>query len=726
MCRALLVVVALAGCAIEDDLVECPGDLLCPAASVCDTVHGGCISPEQATACEGLADQTACTAGAVKGYCLDSVCVDPGCGNHVVDPGELCDDGNRDDGDGCASTCLSAERCGDGVMDASRGESCDDGNAMSRDGCDSSCGVETREWTVEPLGPARANAHHMTWDPLHQRVIMVSDSYVWAWTGTRWEALSYDVPHLGDVFDVIWDGGRNKLVSIGANASTGDNLNPTPARGIIHEWDGTTWTPRPSSGAPNVTLEQESLAVTYDPVRQRVIAVSYQALSGEARALSLDTSTMQWTDVSVPPALTAISRGFGLAFDEARGVIVVVIAGDASTTPVVIEWNGSAWSTPVSAPMRALRGWTIGYDAVRHSVVALGAEPVGTVAPVDAWNGAAWAAVTTVPRGRAAPAYAVDRNRNTSVVFGGNSYYESDDVFEYGLGDPAPVPPSTPPAGVERQCAFDEGKRRVVCVGIPGSYLSSPVTWIWDGGWSRGPDPGAYITAIAYDPSRGGVVSWSEGLRVLRDDAWQLTPVAFLNFNAYAMSFDPLARHLVMPGEPTFFGGPMTYFIEADDTLASFSSLPIMSVAYDARNAVTVGIDNDRDCRELRDTTWTLAVGPGNVSRVVANQRRGSVEYYSPGLPILEHLDTRWIQSDDVPPLPVDGNVLMDQRTGELHVIGQDRNSRFWMTRRWISATPLESCADGEDVDGDGLSGCADPDCFVDCSPLCPPYATCP
>ena len=29
----------------------------------------------------------------------------PGCGNHSVDPGEECDDGNTEDGDGCTSTC---------------------------------------------------------------------------------------------------------------------------------------------------------------------------------------------------------------------------------------------------------------------------------------------------------------------------------------------------------------------------------------------------------------------------------------------------------------------------------------------------------------------------------------------------------------------------------------------------------------------------------------------
>lgn len=36
------------------------------------------------------------------------------------------------------------------------------------------------------------------------------------------------------------------------------------------------------------------------------------------------------------------------------------------------------------------------------------------------------------------------------------------------------------------------------------------------------------------------------------------------------------------------------------------------------------------------------------------------------------------------------------------------------MTR--TSSTPLESCRPGEDLDGDGLAGCDDPDCYWACA----------
>lgn len=61
------------------------------------------------------------------------------CGNGVLDPGEACDDGNHEDGDGCTSRCLDP-KCGNGVRDD--GEACDDGNLIPADGCSALCEVD--------------------------------------------------------------------------------------------------------------------------------------------------------------------------------------------------------------------------------------------------------------------------------------------------------------------------------------------------------------------------------------------------------------------------------------------------------------------------------------------------------------------------------------------------------------------------------------------------------
>jgi cysteine-rich repeat protein len=62
----------------------------------------------------------------------------PDCGDNVVEPGEECDDGNEQSGDGCDSECLTElNACGDGQLNET--EICDDGNTLSGDGCRADC-----------------------------------------------------------------------------------------------------------------------------------------------------------------------------------------------------------------------------------------------------------------------------------------------------------------------------------------------------------------------------------------------------------------------------------------------------------------------------------------------------------------------------------------------------------------------------------------------------------
>ena len=94
------------------------------------------------------------------------------CGNGEVAPSvEDCDDGNSTDGDGCSSNCtiesgfacdqgpaagpcesggagsvVPLPACGDGSIDANEGEICDDQNTDNGDGCSSICQVEDM-WT---------------------------------------------------------------------------------------------------------------------------------------------------------------------------------------------------------------------------------------------------------------------------------------------------------------------------------------------------------------------------------------------------------------------------------------------------------------------------------------------------------------------------------------------------------------------------------------------------
>ena len=62
--------------------------------------------------------------------------VNAACGDGVVQTGEMCDDGNDNESDGCTSLCRPPE-CGDAIV--STGEQCDDGNDNETDDCTSAC-----------------------------------------------------------------------------------------------------------------------------------------------------------------------------------------------------------------------------------------------------------------------------------------------------------------------------------------------------------------------------------------------------------------------------------------------------------------------------------------------------------------------------------------------------------------------------------------------------------
>jgi cysteine-rich repeat protein len=64
---------------------------------------------------------------------------EPFCGDGMVDDGEACDDGNRDDEDHCLNCVLAT--CGDGHVEAGV-EACDDGNQVDDDACTNNCGSQ--------------------------------------------------------------------------------------------------------------------------------------------------------------------------------------------------------------------------------------------------------------------------------------------------------------------------------------------------------------------------------------------------------------------------------------------------------------------------------------------------------------------------------------------------------------------------------------------------------
>jgi cysteine-rich repeat protein len=67
-----------------------------------DTTTGPCTQ----AGCECNDSEGSCDPGLA---CIEGSCTMPVCGNSIVEAGEQCDDGNRDDGEGCDADCTYTE-----------------------------------------------------------------------------------------------------------------------------------------------------------------------------------------------------------------------------------------------------------------------------------------------------------------------------------------------------------------------------------------------------------------------------------------------------------------------------------------------------------------------------------------------------------------------------------------------------------------------------------------
>jgi cysteine-rich repeat protein len=114
------------------------GDALAHTTDICNA--GFVEPPFTVTVPIGAGIGEICDDGnSVEGDGCDSNCTVSACGNGVQSPDEACDDGNTANGDGCNALC-AVPACGDGIVDSN--ESCDDGNTLPDDGCNAACDWE--------------------------------------------------------------------------------------------------------------------------------------------------------------------------------------------------------------------------------------------------------------------------------------------------------------------------------------------------------------------------------------------------------------------------------------------------------------------------------------------------------------------------------------------------------------------------------------------------------
>jgi cysteine-rich repeat protein len=759
----LTITIALAlGACVQPGVVHCDDGRTCPAGTVC-AMGGICALPVQLAACDGLADGVACSFPGSTGVCELGVCIPIGCGNGTRDPDEVCDDGNRDSGDGCSSDCQSNELCGDTEANPFLGEECDDGNRIDHDGCSSTCLEEKPRWTRIDTGPPSVRrGAMMAYDSLRKRVVLFGgtgpgNAYLndtWEWDGVRWTKIETPAsPPPRQAGAMAFDPNRGRILLFGGLGSG--------ALADTWEYVGTTWYPIPATSSPTARYAH---ALAYDGTRKRLVLVG-----GTTVATTYgDAYTWEGDRWQPAPSLPSVRMDHALAYDPIRGQLVLFSGRVSTSMPAVDDaWalDATGWiPLPASGRPRSAAG--AAFDVANGRILVYGGSSdgnqVSAESTVSAWDGTAWSTVTipAPPSPRTQTSVAYDIAKRELVVFGGylsNFEYDNNTFALATSWRSAPIPPR--PAASEISATWDFERNSALVVGsyesaetlaqtyrwdggftpltagptkrlapllardkdeivLTGGRLpgvgSALDTWTWDGSWTmRG--SGAPLPRIesALAPDREGLVLFGGRVPTALGDTWRWKnhtwtmlspPAAPSPRSSHGLAFDPVRNVTVLHGG--------------------------------REEGAPLGLD---DTWEWDGSSWT-SVPPAGPSprlsrhRMVFDPLRRKVvsvgEDSAPGTSLFEWNGTSWSSvfvEVTGPPLDLGtGTAFYDPVRHGIVAMGPLGTSApdVWLLRYQSTSRP-EVCGSERDVDGDGLVDCLDPDCWYVCSPSCSPGMTC-
>lgn len=734
--RMVFVLCSLAGC-IEPDLVLCSDGLACPVGHRCDEIHQTCVSPDQLIVCQGQEEGSDCTAGQTSGGCFDGVCLPRGCGNRVVESGEMCDDGNQISLDGCRGDCTSTEVCGNGFVDP--GEPCDDGGLISRDGCDSRCQLEDATWSVVAIAPATLDNHRAAYDAARGRLVVpTSVGDTWEWDGARWTVFKSQPIN---PYAVIYDPVRQEVNLFGGGEQTYD---PEPRIDVqVYAWRDAQWVQISTGRGPSAY--SGSISATYDAARQRLMAIEtsflappsvwvldemglwvqlptypevpvdavmvYDPVSGHVLA---ETGAEEWVYdgtgwTSSPTSFDTVS----VAFDPNRGRLILV----DNTQRTTYERIGTEWQPIADAAMPCREGrWSFGplyYNAAAGALDLFSNDAL----EICRWNGSWSSFVPALPSRLTGATYDPAARR---FVFFNNSH---------------PNDPETP---IEIWTLTDDSWHRVDMPGAPVGRRDGTAVY----------SPGRGATVLY-----GGAAPYNCAMRFddppceILTDAWTFDGTTWKPIAAPPLgdpvnpirvaTYDPEHGRVLLATASEFWslGDTDDEWVQLDVEL---NAIELRGLAWDARNQNVVASMLATDgiapqLYDLREDGWALidltpsVFNQANARIALINNERGG------GLVAIdlwhgfswERIVDRWIPLPVLPVPLVTGWNAYNPVNGDVLFVGDDAASgKFAAILSRSSTGPIESCEAGEDIDGDGLAGCDDPECYWACS-SCLPHTTC-
>jgi hypothetical protein len=548
-----------------------------------------------------------------------------------------------------------------------------------------------REGPPAPVGLAPRHSHRMVYDAAKKRVVLFGghgDGFkndTWFLQGDTWMPGPAAPPLLTERADhaMAYDVGRSRLVLFGG--VTEDNTFKQDTWFL----EEATWVP----GPPGPSARYGHV-MAYDPKRGRMVV-----FGGNDFDLRNDTWFLQGDTWMLGPAPeTGLTPRYShMTYDAARERMVLFggadNSGERNDTWFMPEnfWTKGPLQVNDLAPRS---DFAIAYDPLHGRTILFGGDPAaGGAGPFlsDTWfsQGGGWIELPSTalpaPAGRRNHAMAYDTTRRRLVLFGGFGgdantelndtwYLAEDETGESWQAGPAA--PSGPNGLVPRQSpamVYDAGADRLILLGGDSTQGFKNDTWILNGdeeNWTAGPPApmgltGRFLHALTYDPVAGRTLLFGgHGHGPPKSDSWVLKDETWTPAAPPPPGFEGRHSHAMAydgaRGRITLFGG------------LSQSGPRVDTLAFEGTGFT-----------EVLSLGPPLPAGPYPTMGLT----------YDPFHPGLSLFRSSYTTSDQ------------------------------WIFRYQQSGMPDEDCQARVDDDKDGLSGCADPDCWGICTPLCPPHS---
>lgn len=309
---------------------------------------------------------------------------------------------------------------------------------------------------------------------------------------------------------MTFDPGRGEIVMFGGYPGSiplGDTWTYGPPAGVEPNWRAKTPETAPTwrTGA----------SMAYDPARGEVVL-----FGGETSDVLNETWTWDgevWTK-KTPANSPAARAGAGMDFDPRTGEIVLFGGyGEASTLNDTWTWNGENWTqkSPTTSP--PVRGnLSMGYDYANGELVLFGGNAsLGVLNDTWVWTGGNWVqrSPATSPSSRSGTTLTFDQGSGRLLLFGGNANGPRvNDTWAWNGQNWTELAPAERPSGrALASMEYDPALGRQVLFGGHIGLDWTNDTWAWDGNsWTSlnpADKPGArYEAAMAFDSANGEMV----------------------------------------------------------------------------------------------------------------------------------------------------------------------------------------------------------------------------